>query len=52
VLHPYQGADTAEFQSLECRVPLDLIFEDVPASQIELHPEDARPAEHVPPIHI
>jgi Uma2 family endonuclease len=51
VLHPYQGADTAEFQSLECRVPLDLIFEDVPASQIEHHSEDARPAERVPPIH-
>ena len=51
VLHPFEGEDTAEFQSLECRVPLALIFEDVSASPIELHPDDSRPAESVPPIH-
>ena len=51
VLHPFEGEDTAEFQSLECRAPLALIFEDVPAAQIELNAADPRLAEYVPPIH-
>jgi Uma2 family endonuclease len=51
VLHPFEGEDTAEFQSLECRAPLALIFEDVRTSPIEGHPDDARPVGFVPPIH-
>ena len=47
-LHPYEGGATAEFVSLGCLAPLELIFEDVPPSFTELVPSDLPPADPSP----
>lgn len=44
-LHPYEGEATAEFASLGCLAPLELIFEDVPPSFTELVPSDLPPTD-------
>ena len=49
-LHPYEGETTAEFASLGCLAPLELIFEDVPPSFTEHVSSDLSPADQSPSI--